>query len=103
MQNHCCEDMRRHTGRMCDEHDDPYSCPDYVIVYSATFDEYGLIVHDGGNSSYDMSYCPFCGARLPESKRDRWFEELEKLGYESPLFDDDIPEKYKSDAWYKNT
>lgn len=103
MNKHCCEDMKRHTGKMCDEHDDPYECPDYVISYSETFDEYGLIIHDGGPSSYDINFCPFCGSKLPESKRDQWFDELEALGFDSPLFDDDIPEKYKSGAWRENT
>lgn len=100
---HCCKDMDRHTGKMCDEHDNPYECPDYVICYSEVFDEYGLIIHDGGPSSYDIGFCPFCGSKLPESKRDQWFDELEELGFDSPLFDDEIPEKYKSRAWRDNT
>lgn len=98
---HCCQDMNRHTGRMCDEHDDPYECPDYVIVYSSRFDEYGLVIHDGGCSSYTISYCPFCGEKLPASKRDRWFMELLELGYEDPLFDEAIPMKYKTDQWWR--
>jgi len=94
--------MTRHTGKMCDEHSDPYECPDYVVSYIEKFDEYGLIVHDGGRSSYEISFCPFCGAKLPESKRDRWFEELEAIGIEDPS-EQEIPSKYKSGAWYKNT
>lgn len=103
MKKLCCEDMNRHTGRTCDEHENPFECPDYVISYSAVFDEYGLIIHDGGSSKYTISFCPFCGAKLPESKRERWFDELEKLGFDEPIGADNLPEKYKSDAWYRST
>lgn len=99
---HCCEDMIRHTGKLCGVHTDPYECPDQVIIYSDVFDEYGLIVHDGGRSSYDISFCPFCGSQLPKSKRDQWFDELEFPGFESPLSDEGVPEKYKSSLWRKN-
>jgi hypothetical protein len=48
--------MNRHVGEMCEEDSDPYDCPDYVITYSDVFDEYGLIIHDGGTSSHTISY-----------------------------------------------
>lgn len=102
LENHCCERMDSQTGRMCDDHEDPYSCPDYVISYIEKFDEYGLIIHDGGRSSYRISYCPFCGSKLPESKRDRWYDELEALGFDDPNDDEGIPEKYKTSVWYEN-
>ena len=102
MKKHCCKEMDHQTSVRCDDHDNPYECPDSVVVYSEVFDEYGLIIHDGGQSSYTINFCPFCGFSLPESKRDKWFDELEKLGFDSPLFDDEIPVKYKSNAWYKN-
>ena len=31
---HCCEDMERHLSNMCEKHDNPFDCPDYVIHYS---------------------------------------------------------------------
>ena len=102
MPQHCCETMDYHLGQICPHHDDPYECPDYVISYSEKFDEYGLIIHDGGPSSYRIQFCPFCGLKLPESKRDQWFNELEGLGFDNP-FNDGIPEKYKSSEWYRNS
>ncbi len=98
---HCCDHMRHHTSRMCEDHDNPFGCPDYVIFYSRTFDEYGLIIHDGGQASYPIHFCPFCGFKLPASKRDQWFKELHKLGFKDPLGDDSIPEAYQSDAWWR--
>ena len=64
---HCCDAMTRHTGRMCDEHDDPFECADYVIVYSPEDNEYGLIIHDGGQSSYQIAYCPSAERSYPKA------------------------------------
>ncbi|MEG0238462.1 MAG: hypothetical protein RR628_02490 [Clostridium sp.] len=81
-------------------HEDGFDQPDTLIYYDEKFDEFGIIIHDGGMSYVDINFCPWCGQKLPESKRDRWFDELEQLGYDSP-FDTDIPVEYKSNKWYK--
>jgi hypothetical protein len=61
--------MRTALSHSCPQHPDPHDCPDALIEYSPTFDEYGLLIHDGGASSLTISFCPFCGAALPHSKR----------------------------------
>ena len=66
---HCCDEMARQVDHRCDTHPDPFDCPDNLVHYAARFDEYGLIVHDGGSSSVRVEYCPWCGAKLPASKR----------------------------------
>ncbi|WP_425490327.1 DUF6980 family protein [Heyndrickxia vini] len=33
------------------------------------------------------------------SKRDLWFDTLEKLGYDAP-YEQDIPEEFNSEKWY---
>jgi hypothetical protein len=74
---------------------------DVLVAYSAVFDEYGIVVHDGGKSYVRIDFCPWCGSRLPESKRDRWFEALEAMGVD-PLTDADaVPSAYRSDEWRK--
>ncbi|AOT68318.1 DUF6980 family protein [Geosporobacter ferrireducens] len=100
MMTFCCEDMKNNINTNCCEHNEKFQCSDSLIYYDLIFDEYGLIVHDGGNSYILIKFCPWCGAELPESKRDKWFEELEQLGYDSP-YDKEIPQKYKSDKWYR--
>lgn len=100
MNSHCCERMGDQVNMVCAVHPNPFECPDVLVRYSPEFDEYGLVVHDGGSSSIQIQFCPFCGTKLPESKRDRWFDELESLGFSQPM-EDDIPERYKSDAWYR--
>jgi hypothetical protein len=99
MAKHCCDQMRKQLDNKCTEHSSPYECPDCLVNYSPVFNEYGIIVHDGGSSSITIEFCPWCGAQLPESLRDRWFNELESLGFDSP-FAQDIPEKYKTNEWY---
>jgi hypothetical protein len=74
---------------------------DVLVAYSAVFDEYGIVVHDGGNSYARIDFCPWCGSRLPESKRDQWFEALEATGVD-PLTDADaVPPAFRSDEWRK--
>ena len=68
-EKHCCEQMTRIVSYRCETHPDPFDCADNLIHYSAQFDEHGLIVDDGGSASIVISYCPWCGAKLPESKR----------------------------------
>jgi hypothetical protein len=98
MVSHCCEEMRQQAERVCDQHLDRFECADCVIDYSPTFREYGLIIHDGGTSSYRISFCPWCGVRLPESLRNRWFEEMERRGIDP--WEDEVPEEFQSAAWW---
>jgi hypothetical protein len=73
---------------------------DTPIIYVKKFDEYGLKIIDGGSSSIKIDFCPWCGEKLRESKRDEWFDELEKLGIRNP-WSEPIPNKYQTDEWYK--
>lgn len=75
---------------------------DRPISYFEKFDEYGIIIDDGTDSHIIISYCPWCGSKLPGSKRDEWFDQIESLGYEDPS-DERIPLKYKTSAWYKES
>lgn len=84
----------------CHAHDDPYECPDVLVAYRARFNEYGLIVHDGGGSYVLIHYCPWCGKSMGESMRNKWFDELRKLGYDDPVIQD-IPAPFKSDKWWR--
>lgn len=83
----------------CSAHAALENYPDALISYSDKFREYGLFIHDGGSSSQAISFCPWCGSKLPDSLRDRWFEELAALGFDDP-WSQEIPEAFKSDAWY---
>jgi hypothetical protein len=96
---HCCEHMAQQLAFKCADHPNSFVCPDRLVSYSERFDEYGLIVHDDGSSSINILFCPWCGAKLPASKRDRWFEELATLGFNEP-FKQEIPASYLNNKWY---
>lgn len=95
---HCCDAMRRAINHECAVHPDPFDCPDALIAYSPKFDEYGIIVHDGGTAVSHIDFCPWCGARLPESERDRWFDELDVRGFSDP-WEQEIPAEYRDHRW----
>lgn len=95
-----CVHIADQITQTCDQHPDPRDCPDILVVYVPRFDEYAIPIRDGGSSYSKIQYCPWCGTKLPETKRDRWFKELEALGYDDPA-QQDIPHEYLTDAWHK--
>ena len=98
----------------CDKITRIINTSEYPINYDPTLREFSLRLLDffeGLNEQYIpsassmyvlqlMEYCPFCGSSLPSSLRDEWFDTLRAMGFEDPL-EQDIPEEYKSDAWWK--
>jgi predicted nucleotidyltransferase len=73
---------------------------DVPITYSARFGEYALKISDGGSAKQLIEFCPWCGRRLPESMRNAWFEQLERLGLNPE--DPAVPEWMKSDVWWRS-
>ena len=97
----CCETMRSQLTYKCEIHSDTMDCPDIIVTYWPKYDEYGIPIRNGGSSIMTIGFCPWCGTRLPESKRQHWFDELEQLGFEDPL-EQAIPEEYTTDLWWRN-
>lgn len=86
----CCENMNNNIN------------DNQMIYYSEVFDEYGINVLEDNCSYILIDFCPWCGKKLPMSKRDRWFAELEEKGFENPLFEENIPDNYKTREWWKS-
>jgi len=80
------------------ESEDGEDNPDVVVVYDPKFDEYGLPVRDGGTSMVVIGYCPWCGGRLPASRRDAWFDAIEGLGLDP--WEDEIPGEFHDGSWW---
>ena len=97
----CCDTMRVQLTHECEQHPDPFDCPDVLVVYNAKFDEYGMPIRDGGPSVMSMQFCPWCGTQLPESKRDLWFNTLAALGFDDPS-EQPISDEFRSDEWWRN-
>ena len=83
----------------CEQHPSPSDCPDSIIHYPPRFDEYGAIIHDGWSSYISVDYCPWCGRKLPESKRELWLDRLKGLGHDNPS-EQDIPKEFNTPGWY---
>ena len=62
MSVHCCDRMDYDLSQTCDFHGSRQDCPDALIdVHEG---RYALIVHDGGSSSIQIAFCPWCGSCL---------------------------------------
>ncbi len=70
-----------------------------TMVFIPAYREWGIEVNDGGTSFIRIQHCPWCGSKLPESLRDKWFDITREMGYDDPG-DDAIPQEYKSDQWW---
>ena len=38
--------------------------PDAIIRFNKNTKDYGIPIHDGGNSFIKIEYCPWCGTNL---------------------------------------
>ncbi|WP_407670663.1 DUF6980 family protein [Nocardia suismassiliense] len=84
---HSCEGM------------DAWTANDSIpIGYNPKFGEFYVEVPDS-DSYIALNYCPWCGARLPPSLRDQWFDRIFDLGLDGPE-DPGVPDDMKSDAWW---
>jgi hypothetical protein len=95
-ENWCCEQMGQQLELVCQKHPGAGQCPDNLVTFWPQFQEYGLVVHDGGDSVVSIRFCPWCGTRLPDSERERWFDELNRRGLADPR---DAPLDMRSAAW----
>ncbi len=89
---HCCDEMR--------------SCladPRLPISYLDFVREYILRRVTDSVVFHGIEFCPWCGIKLPSSRRDRWFDELDDLGLDDPFGDDrgKVPPQYWSDEWWR--
>ncbi|WP_157888805.1 DUF6980 family protein [Alteromonas abrolhosensis] len=84
----CCTDM-----------EDAIKDAEHPIYYSGVYQEYGLRLNSGYEYSI-MKYCNWCGAELPSSRREQWFDSLEKQGIDP--WENDIPIHYLSSSWWEH-
>jgi hypothetical protein len=54
--------MEHNVSSTCTLHPDRFDCPDALIDNSG--DRYGIIIHDGGRSTIEIGFCPWCAAEL---------------------------------------
>jgi hypothetical protein len=71
-----------------------------AVIYIEKFRESGIPVPDRGTSYLVIDFCPWCGCRLPLPLSDKWIDAMDKMGVPPPY--DKVPEKYETDAWWKD-
>jgi hypothetical protein len=98
----CCRGLKA----MTNSPDCPLQYKDYIREYILTVPEYlqskkKNVIY----TSFTISHCPRCGAKLPESLFEQWYDIMEKEFGLSGLIGPDeahlIPEEYKTDEWWK--
>jgi hypothetical protein len=82
----------------CNIHNSIYDCPDTLIAYDEVYDEYSLIIHDGGCSGVEILFCPWCGKKLPNSMREKWLGKIFELNLD-PIDKDKLPNVFQSSKW----
>lgn len=96
---HCCLDMAYAISEpVLIEHQGANP----VIHWIAAWNEYLIPVSLKGYSSTDIRFCPFCGAKLGETLRQKWYKTLRAMGYDDPG-EQEVPEEFNSDAWWRKT
>lgn len=94
----CCDAMRATLDFSCAQHETPFDCGDAALIYNAVFDEFGLILRSSEAQYLLIAHCPWCGAGLPSSRRDDWFDALEAEGFDDPNHQE-IPPAFLGPGW----
>lgn len=92
---HCCDNMEYYA-----------TIKNSLLEYSPEDRGYNfLITHTTRGTHQSMEYCPWCGTKLPEDLGEKWVAVIkEELGYDDPFFElgyDNLPEEFRTDAWWK--
>jgi hypothetical protein len=73
--------------------------PRVPVKYTPRIRHYKIVDFDGGPAGVEITHCPWCGAKLPESLGERRIDDLAEMGLEPE--DPAVPEEYRTDEWWK--
>lgn len=90
---HCCDAM---TEMVTDKGSRIGFIPKYREYY---------VERNGTTSIHSLDYCPWCGAKLPESLREAWFDTLKnEYALDDPWDHEQeklIPQEFNTNEWWK--
>lgn len=100
--SHSCDRMQEYAGRFLHVRDNtraPFAEDnrEAARLYIAVFDEYGVEIPGHGQLVADVN-CPRCGAKLPASKREAYFDRLEEL--EAETDGEEVPAEMQDASWW---
>jgi hypothetical protein len=94
----CCREMTEQVNmHWPDAESALVGSTDQRIYWSPVFDEYGLICQPSAEI-LTIQHCPFCGLRLPDSRREAWFHRVAATGLNT--WGDPIPEELLKHDWH---
>jgi hypothetical protein len=97
VKDHCCRKMTEQVNMHWPEAESPLlGSTDQRIYWSPVFNEYGLICQPSPEL-LRIQHCPFCGQRLPDSRRAAWFERVSDTGWTT--WGDPIPDELLKYDW----
>ena len=99
LEDHCCIDM---AWFISDPVETEHQGPNPVIMYSNAHREYRIDISHRGYRSTIIKFCPWCGTERPSSLNDTWYNTLYDMGYGDPGEDEDVPDEFDSDKWWKD-
>lgn len=71
-----------------------------MIGYDESFRRYYIPLSWPHKSTQGISFCPWCGSKLPKALNDEWFDVLEKeYGINDP-FKQNYPSEFATDEWW---
>jgi hypothetical protein len=95
--HHCCLEMAYNLAHPVLT---PHQGKNRVIDWIDSWDEYLIPISHDGYASTQMKFCPWCGSRLPVSKKEEWYRRLYALGFKDPG-NESIPAEFESDKWWR--
>lgn len=69
-----------------------------VVLYTSKIRSYGIVINDNPDNQIFLTYCPFCGKKLPEDLADEYFDAIRDSTGKSL---DPLPEEFETDEWWK--
>jgi hypothetical protein len=96
--HHCCLSMAYYAAHPIRN---DHQGPNRVIDWYSAWDEYRIPITYDGYASTLISFCPWCGRKLRDSKQKLWYDTLYRLGYTDPG-EQEIPEEFNSDKWWRD-
>lgn len=85
----CCSELTRHLREN-----------EVALSYDDISRSYGIKILDGGTSSQQIYYCPWCGIKFPADVNDILYDIIyDELNLDGPD-DPKLPEEFKSREWW---
>lgn len=97
--NHPCVHVAYYAALALDTEYAAFETPECVVTYDVRFDEYAIGARGGSGDDVLIAYCPWCGVRLPDSKRKAWQDGLRRQGIDPDFHD--IPADFLSGKWWR--